>query len=241
MLEMENLTKIYRTDRLETRALRDVTLTVESGEFVALMGPSGSGKSTFLNVAGLLDTFEEGTYRLDGQDVSALSDDAMSRIRNEKVGFVFQSFNLIPDLDVFDNVDVPLRYRGLRSAERERRIEKALEQVGLSARIHHLPSQLSGGQQQRVAIARVLANDPKLILADEPTGNLDSTMAREIMALLEEVNAAGTTIVMVTHSAECAAHAGRQLHIFDGRLVEGSRVTPMPLRQPASSGRPADV
>src|SRR5262245_16609377 len=163
MLEMKHVKKIYRMNLVETHALSDLTLEVKKGEFVAVMGPSGSGKTTFLNVAGLLDTFDEGEYRLDGKDVRRLSDDEMSGIRNEKIGFVFQSFNLIPDLDVFDNVDVPLRYRRLPAAERKARIEKALEQVGLSSRARHLPSQLSGGQQQRVAIARVLAGDPRLI------------------------------------------------------------------------------
>ncbi|HEV7921792.1 MAG TPA: ABC transporter ATP-binding protein [Thermoanaerobaculia bacterium] len=220
MLEMKNIRKIYRTDVLETHALEDFSLRVEGGEFVSVMGPSGSGKTTFLNVAGLLDTFETGTYLLDGKDVSRLNDREMSRIRNQNIGFVFQSFNLIPDLDVRDNVDVPLRYRGLGPGERKRRIEKALELVGLSSRAKHLPSQLSGGQQQRVAIARVLAGDPKLILADEPTGNLDSLMAREIMDLLDRINADGTTIVMVTHSPECASRAQRQIHVLDGRVVD---------------------
>src|SRR4028118_1506649 len=178
MLDMQNVTKIYRTGLVETRALRDFTLTVGAGEFVTITGPSGSGKTTFLNVAGLLDAFEQGTYTLDGLDVSRLSDRQMSRIRNEKIGFIFQSFNLIPDLDVFDNVDVPLRYRGLGARERKERIEKAVGMVGLSSRLRHLPSQLSGGQQQRVAIARVLAGDPKLSLADEPTGNLEPPRAR---------------------------------------------------------------
>jgi putative ABC transport system ATP-binding protein len=220
MLEMKNVRKIYRTDMVETHALSDFSVTVGKGEFVSVMGPSGSGKTTFLNVAGLLDTFEAGTYLLDGRDVSSLSDSQMSRVRNEAIGFVFQTFNLIPDLSVFDNVDVPLRYRGLPGSDRKARIEKALSQVGLSSRMKHLPSQLSGGQQQRVAIARVLAGDPKLILADEPTGNLDSLMAREIMDLLDQINAAGTTIVMVTHSPECAVRAQRQIHVLDGRVVD---------------------
>jgi putative ABC transport system ATP-binding protein len=220
MLEMNDVKKIYRTDMIETHALEHFSLVVEKGEFVAVMGPSGSGKTTFLNVAGLLDTFDGGTYALNGKDVSRLSDSEMSRIRNESIGFVFQSFNLIPDLNVFDNVDVPLRYRGLGAADRKRRIEKAISLVGLSSRAKHLPSQLSGGQQQRVAVARVLAGDPKLILADEPTGNLDSLMAREIMDLLDRINAEGTTIVMVTHSPECAVRAQRQIHVLDGRVVE---------------------
>ncbi|HUR83069.1 MAG TPA: ABC transporter ATP-binding protein [Thermoanaerobaculia bacterium] len=220
MLEMHNIRKIYRTVTIETHALEDFSLVVNSGEFVAVMGPSGSGKTTFLNVAGLLDTFDSGTYTLDGKDVSRLSDSEMSRIRNRAIGFVFQSFNLIPDLNIFDNVDVPLRYRGLSASDRKDRIERSLDMVGLSSRRKHLPSQLSGGQQQRVAIARVLAGDPKLILADEPTGNLDSLMAREIMDLLDRINAAGTTIVMVTHSPECAVRAQRQIHVLDGKVVD---------------------
>jgi putative ABC transport system ATP-binding protein len=224
MLVMKSIKKVYRTDLIETHALSELSLEVGKGEFVAVMGPSGSGKTTFLNVAGLLDTFDAGTYLLDGEDVSRLSDDAMSGIRNRKIGFVFQSFNLIPDLDVHDNVDVPLRYRALPAADRNRRIEQALQLVGLSSRSRHLPSQLSGGQQQRVAIARVLAGDPKLILADEPTGNLDSLMAREIMDLLERINEQGTTVVMVTHSPECAARSRRQIHLLDGRMLDFERV-----------------
>ncbi|MFL6247872.1 MAG: ABC transporter ATP-binding protein [Thermoanaerobaculia bacterium] len=223
MLEMTHIKKIYRTESIETHALEDLSLTVHDGEFVSVTGPSGSGKTTFLNVAGLLDTFDAGSYILDGKDVSRLSDREMSQVRNRTIGFIFQSFNLIPDLNVFDNVDVPLRYRGLAASDRKERIENALELVGLSARTRHLPSQLSGGQQQRVAIARVLAGSPKLILADEPTGNLDSVMAREIMGLLEKINASGTTIVMVTHSPECAERAQRQLHVFDGRVVDVDR------------------
>ncbi len=231
MLKMENITKIYRMGMVETRALRDFSLEVEEGEFVTITGPSGSGKTTFLNVSGLLDGFEQGHYWLDGMDVSRLSDREMSRVRNEKIGFIFQSFNLIPDLDVFDNVDVPLRYRGLKARDRKERIEKAVTMVGLSSRLRHLPSQLSGGQQQRVAIARVLAGDPKLILADEPTGNLDSGMAREIMDILDQVNESGTTIIMVTHNPEHAARAHRQLHIADGRMVDLERIAPFPLNR----------
>ncbi len=234
MLKMENVTRIYRTGLVETRALRDFSLEVEEGEFVTITGPSGSGKTTFLNVAGLLDTFDQGKYFLDGMDVSRHSDTQMSRIRNEKIGFIFQSFNLIPDLDVFDNIDVPLRYRKLSGKDRKERIERAATQVGLSSRLRHLPSQLSGGQQQRVAIARVLAGDPKLILADEPTGNLDSTMAREIMDILEDINSRGTTLIVVTHNPEHAARAHRQLHIADGRMVDLERIAPFPLNRQAS-------
>jgi len=223
MLQMENIRKVYRTDLVETHALEDFSLNVNAGEFVAVTGPSGSGKTTFLNVAGLLDVFDGGSYRLGGKDVSRLRDREMSRIRNQSIGFIFQSFNLIPDIDVFDNVDVPLRYRGIAAAERKRRIENAVEMVGLASRMHHLPSQLSGGQQQRVAIARVLAAQPELILADEPTGNLDSVMARDIMDLLEQINRKGTTVVMVTHSPECAARATREIHLLDGKVVDIER------------------
>src|SRR4030095_733328 len=233
MLTMRDIRKVYRTDMIETHALSDFSLHVRTGEFVAVMGPSGSGETTFLKAAGLLDTFDGGTYLLDDQDVSRLSDDQMSRIRNQKIGFVFQSFNLIPDLDVFDNVDVPLRYRGLPGPERKERIERALALVGLSSRLRHLPSQLSGGQQQRVAIARVLAGDPRLILADEPTGNLDSLMTREILDLMEEINGRGTTIVMVTHSPECAARAHRQIHLLDGKVLDVE--SPSSLASPRSS------
>jgi len=217
------------------RSLEDLTLHVDDGEFVSIMGPSGSGKTTFLNIAGLLDVFDGGSYRLDGKDVSRLSDREMSRIRNQNIGFIFQSFNLIPDLDVFDNVDVPLRYRGLSASDRKRRIEKAVDMVGLTSRMHHLPSQLSGGQQQRVAIARVLAAEPKLILADEPTGNLDSLMAREIMDLLDDINRRGTTIVMVTHAPECAARASREIHLLDGKVVDVER--PPALLETAAAGK----
>jgi len=220
ILDMREVTRVYRTDLVETVALDGFTLTVDEGDFMSVSGPSGSGKTTFLNVAGLLDGFDSGVYLLDGEDVSQLSDRALSRIRNRKIGFIFQTFNLIPDLDAFDNVDVPLRYQGLPSSERRIRIDGALAMVGLFNRKRHLPSQLSGGQQQRVAVARALAGQPRIILADEPTGNLDTTTAREIMELLEKVNESGTTIVMVTHDPGCAASANRQIHILDGRLID---------------------
>jgi putative ABC transport system ATP-binding protein len=217
---MQNISKIYRTDVVQTHALRDFNLEVKEGEFVAVMGPSGSGKTTFLNIAGLLESFDHGTYMLDGEDVSHLSDDGRSLIRNERIGFIFQSFNLIPDLNVHDNVDVPLRYRGFKSAERERRIQEALEVVGLASRMKHLPSQLSGGQQQRVAIARALAGEPRVLLADEPTGNLYSLMARQVLDLLEGINSNGTTIVMVTHDPELARRAHRSVHVLDGQVMD---------------------
>jgi putative ABC transport system ATP-binding protein len=220
VLKMRNISKIYRTDLVETYALREVSLEVSAGEFVAVTGPSGSGKTTFLNVAGLLETWETGTYELDGADVSSLTDRARSRLRNQKIGFIFQSFNLIPDLNVYDNVDVPLRYRRLGAADRRQRIGTALELVGLSSRTKHLPSQLSGGQQQRAAIARALAGEPSFLLADEPTGNLDSTTAGHVMDLLERINSMGTTIVMVTHDPQLAQRARRNVHIIDGRLSD---------------------
>jgi putative ABC transport system ATP-binding protein len=220
MLKMTRVSKVYRTEHVQTYALREFSLEVSSGEFVAVTGPSGSGKTTFLNVAGLLETLDAGTYELGGQNVSRLSDDARSRLRNHKIGFVFQGFNLIPDLDVYDNVDVPLRYRRLKAADRSERIRSALELVGLGTRMKHLPSQLSGGQQQRVAIARALAGEPAFLLADEPTGNLDTTMAQQVMDLLAQVNAMGTTIILVTHDPELARRAHRCVHVVDGQIAE---------------------
>jgi putative ABC transport system ATP-binding protein len=220
MLRMNQLSKVYRTHMIETHALRGFDIHVREGEFVAVTGPSGSGKTTFLNIAGLLEDFTQGTYLLDGVEVRGMSDDARSRLRNEKIGFIFQGFNLIPDLNLFDNVDVPLRYRGFPAAERKRRIEEALGKVGLASRAKHYPAELSGGQQQRVAIARALAGSPRLLLADEPTGNLDTQMARGVLELLEQINAEGTTIVMVTHDPELAARAARNVHIVDGQVSD---------------------
>jgi putative ABC transport system ATP-binding protein len=225
MLRMNQVTKIYRTDEVQTYALAGIDVEVDEGEFVAIMGPSGCGKTTFLNIAGLLDSFDGGSYTLDGVDVSGLKDTHMSRIRNEKIGFIFQSFNLIPDLNVFDNVDLPLRYRGWRAKQRKEAIEQSLDRVGLMARLRHLPSQLSGGQQQRVAIARALAGQPKLLLADEPTGNLDSHMAEEILSLLKEINSQGATIVMVTHDEHVAKNADRIEYLRDGAIVRNRRMS----------------
>jgi len=238
MIEMDGIRKIYRTQHVETHALTDFTVTIDDGEFVSVMGPSGSGKTTLLNIAGLLDTFEHGRYLLDGEDVSRLSDRQMSTFRNQKIGFIFQSYNLIPDLNVFDNVDVPLRYRGMGGSDRRAAINKALEVVGLSARTKHYPAQLSGGQQQRVAVARALVGSPSLILADEPTGNLDSAMANDVMDLLETINGMDTTVVMVTHEHELAARAQRRLHLLDGRLIDleaDDRPTPLVARPDGSS------
>ena len=233
MLKMQGVSKIFRTELVETHALRNVNIDIEAGEFVAVTGPSGSGKTTFLNLAGLLESFEQGDYFLDGDNVKGLPDNALSDLRNEKIGFIFQSFNLLPDLPLFDNVDVPLRYRGLSGKERKTRIENALELVGLASRMHHLPTQLSGGQQQRVAIARAIAGQPRFLLADEPTGNLDSLMARQVMDLLEDINKKGTTIVMVTHDDELAKRAHRNIQIFDGQV---SNMQPTPAEALVAQG-----
>ena len=220
MIKMQGIRKIYRTEHVETHALESFNLDVQAGEFISIMGPSGSGKTTLLNLTGLLDGFDHGSYILDGEDVTTLPDRQMSRIRNLKIGFIFQTFNLIPDLNVFDNVDVPLRYRGLPAKRRRAAIEEALSTVGLRSRSKHLPSQLSGGQQQRVAVARAIVGRPKLILADEPTGNLDSAMANDIMDLLEDINENGTTVMMVTHDPDLAHRAARQIHLLDGSLID---------------------
>ena len=217
---MKNVNKIFQIADIQTHALRDFNLIVNEGDFLSVTGPSGSGKTTFLNIAGLLETYTNGDFLLDGEDVGQLNDKGRSRMRNEKIGFIFQGFNLIPDLNLFDNVDVPLRYRGFNSKERKRRILESLDRVGLASRLKHLPSQLSGGQQQRVAIARALATDPRFLLADEPTGNLDSEMAQGVMSLLEEINQQGTTIIMVTHDATLAKRARRQVQVKDGRVSE---------------------
>ena len=228
MLSMQNISMVYRAGLVETHALREFSLEVGEGEFVSVTGPSGSGKTTFLNIAGLLEHFTNGRYELDGRDVSGLSDTESSAVRNEKIGFVFQSFNLIPDLNLFDNVDVPLRYRGFNTGERKRRIEKVLETVGLASRMKHLPSQLSGGQQQRVAIARALAGEPRFLLADEPTGKLDSQMALSVMELISDINHSGTTIIMVTHDPALAEMASRNVHILDGCVSNGYEDIPLP-------------
>jgi putative ABC transport system ATP-binding protein len=226
MLRMTNLSKVYRTHMIETHALRGFEIQVNKGEFVTVTGPSGSGKTSFLNIAGLLEEFTDGEYVLDGVNVKGMDDNARSRLRNEKLGFIFQGFNLIPDLSLFDNVDVPLRYRGFNAKERKERIEDALAKVGLASRMKHYPAELSGGQQQRVAIARALAGSPKLLLADEPTGNLDTQMARGVMELLEDINAQGTTILMVTHDPELAVRSQRNVHIIDGQVSDLVRKAP---------------
>ena len=220
MIKTENLQKYFRTEEVETRALRGVNIEVSEGEFVAVMGPSGCGKSTLLNLLGLLDNPTSGTYHLQGTDVSALSEDDRTRLRRGVIGFVFQSFNLIDELNVRENIELPLLYMGVPAAERAPRIEEAMERMGISHRSHHYPHQLSGGQQQRVAIARAVVTRPRLILADEPTGNLDSTNGREVMALLRQLNEGGTTVVMVTHSMRDASYATRTINLFDGEVVD---------------------
>jgi putative ABC transport system ATP-binding protein len=228
MLRMQAVTKVFRTEYVETHALRSLTLDVGEGEFVAVTGPSGSGKTTFLNVVGLLDSFTSGRYELDGEDVSRLGDETRSKLRGRKIGFIFQGFNLVPELDVYNNVELPLRYRGIPHGERKQRVEDALSRVGLTSRMRHRPSQLSGGQQQRVAIARALAGSPQLLLADEPTGNLDSEMANGVMELLTEIHGAGATIVMVTHSSELAGRAQRRVRMIDGVAIDTGTVGPQP-------------
>jgi putative ABC transport system ATP-binding protein len=219
MLRMSNLSKVYRTEFLETFALRDFSINVKEGEFVAITGPSGSGKTTFLNIAGILEQFSAGEYLLDGVNVRDMSDDQRSRLRNEKIGFIFQAFNLILDLSVFANVELPLHYRRISASQRKARVTDALRRVGLTARSKHFPGELSGGQQQRVAIARALAGSPRILLADEPTGNLDSQTARGVMGLIEDLHREGGTIVLVTHDPQVAARAQRQIHIVDGQIV----------------------
>lgn len=219
MIKTEKLCKLFRTDEVETRALTDIDLSVEAGEFLAVMGPSGCGKSTLLNIIGLLDNPTSGSYRLFGREVSGLSESGRARFRKGCIGFVFQNFNLIDELTVEQNVELPLVYMGFSPAERRKRVGTILEQVSISHRCKHLPMQLSGGQQQRVAVARALVTTPKLILADEPTGNLDSRNGQEVMELLSRLNESGTTIMMVTHSDRDASYAHRVINLFDGAII----------------------
>jgi putative ABC transport system ATP-binding protein len=220
IVRLEGLKKVFHTDEVETHAVADVQLEIPRGQYVCIAGPSGSGKTTLLSLIGLLDTPTAGTYLLDGQPVSGLSGPQRARLRNERIGFVFQSFNLIGDLTVAENIELPLTYRTMTTAERRRRVEAALERVGMAHRGRHTPAQLSGGQQQRVAVARAVAGEPLLLLADEPTGNLDSKNGDAVMGLLHELHQAGTTIVMVTHNPEYARQAQRTIQLFDGRVVE---------------------
>ena len=222
MIEINNLSKVFRTSEVETVALNQVNLQVNEGEFVAIMGPSGCGKSTLLNILGLLDNPTEGSYKLFGQEVADLHEKDRTRVRKGKIGFVFQSFNLIDELNVFENVELPLTYLGYKAAERKQRVQEILKRMNISHRAKHFPQQLSGGQQQRVAIARAVVTNPKLILADEPTGNLDSKNGAEVMNLLTELNKEGTTVIMVTHSQHDASFARRTVHLFDGSIVSSN-------------------
>ncbi len=219
MIELQEVEKVYRTDRVETLALAQINMSIARGEFVSVMGPSGCGKSTLLNLVGLLDAPSAGRVLLDGAEVGHGSDRSLARLRNSKLGFIFQSFHLVADLSVIDNVQIPLLYRALTTRERKSMATAALERVGLGSRVHHYPSQLSGGQQQRVAIARAIVGRPDILLADEPTGNLDSNMGDEIMSILRELNEEGTTVVMVTHDQRMAAQTHRIVRLFDGRQV----------------------
>ena len=219
LIRLENLSKVFYTDEVETHALAGIHLTINRGEYVAIAGPSGCGKSTLLSILGLLDTPSDGSYTLDDKPVQGLDLSQRARIRNRQVGFIFQSFNLIGDLTVFENVELPLSYRGMRSAERATRVKEALERVGMAHRAKHLPSQLSGGQQQRVAVARALVGQPSILLADEPTGNLDSKNGDAVMDLLRELHRNGSTICMVTHDPRFTRYAERTVHLFDGRIV----------------------
>ena len=219
MIKTENLQKIFRTEEVETWALHDVTLEIKEGEFVAIMGPSGCGKSTLLNILGLLDNPTNGTYELNGTNVSKFTEAERTNLRKGVIGFVFQSFNLIDELNVYENIELPLLYMGVPKEERKRRVEEAMERMAISHRVKHFPQQLSGGQQQRVAIARAVVANPKIILADEPTGNLDSKNGKEVMDLLTQLNREGTTVVMVTHSQRDAGYATRTINLFDGQVV----------------------
>ena len=220
LIALAGIKKVFYTDEVETHALSDIHLEIRRGEYLAIAGPSGCGKNTLLSILGLLDSPTEGSYTLDGQPVSRLSAAERARVRNRQIGFIFQAFNLIGDLTVYENVELPRPSRGMPAEERRRRVQAALERVGMSHRMKHFPAQLSGGQQQRVAVARAVAGDPAILLADEPTGNLDSTNGEAVMELLRELHQGGATICMVTHDARYARHAERSVHLFDGKVVE---------------------
>ena len=224
MIKTEKLQKIFKTEEVETWALHDVTLEIKKGEFVAIMGPSGCGKSTLLNILGLLDNPTNGVYTLNGEDVSKYTEAQRTNLRKGVIGFVFQSFNLIDELNVYENIELPLLYMGVPKEERKQRVEEAMKRMDISHRVKHFPQQLSGGQQQRVAIARAVVANPKIILADEPTGNLDSKNGKEVMDLLTQLNKEGTTVVMVTHSQHDAGYATRTINLFDGQVVNEVRM-----------------
>jgi len=219
MIQLNNLSKVYRTDEIESTALNQVSFEIEKGEFVSVMGPSGCGKSTLLNILGMLDKPESGSYKFQGTEVSGLNEKGRSAVRKQHIGFIFQNFNLIDELTVFENIELPLIYNKVSAAERKKRVNHLIDKIGISHRSSHFPQQLSGGQQQRVAVARALVTKPPLILADEPTGNLDSSHGNEVMELLCELNEAGTTIIMVTHSSHDASYSGRIINLLDGQIV----------------------
>ena len=223
LIKMEGVSKIFYTDELESHALSAIDLEIKKGEYLAIAGPSGCGKSTLLAILGLLDSPTEGNYSLNGQPVSSLKISDRARIRNREIGFIFQAFNLIGDLTVYENVELPLTYRGMAATERKEKVQRALERVEMAHRTRHYPAQLSGGQQQRVAVARALVGDPMILLADEPTGNLDSKNGDSVMDLLRDIHSGGATICMVTHDSRYAGHAERTLHLFDGRIAEETK------------------
>src|SRR6516164_2123672 len=225
LIHLESVTKVFVTDEVETHALAGVHLDINKGEYISIAGPSGCGKSTLLAILGLLDSPSDGSYTLNGKPVQGLKMSERARIRNREIGFIFQAFNLIGDLTVYENVELPLTYRGMPSSERKKRVHEALERVGMSHRVKHYPSQLSGGQQQRVAVARALGGDPSILLADEPTGNLDSANGEQVMDLLRELHRSGSTICIVTHDPRYARYADRSVHLFDGRVVEETAET----------------
>jgi putative ABC transport system ATP-binding protein len=224
LIRLDGVTKVFYTDEVETHALNNINLDIRAGEYVSISGPSGCGKTTLLSLLGLLDSPSGGEYLLDGKSVANLSASDRARIRNREIGFIFQAFNLIGDLTVYENVELPLTYRGMASSERKQRVMEALEKVGMSHRVKHYPSQLSGGQQQRVAVARAIAGKPLILLADEPTGNLDSANGEAVMGLLQELHREGATICMVTHDPRYARHAERSIHLFDGQVVDAEVV-----------------
>lgn len=219
MIRLNNIDKIFRTDTVETRALGNISLEIQQGEFVAIMGPSGCGKSTLLNILGMLDSADSGDYFFNGENIAGYSESRLSELRKHKIGFIFQSFNLIDELSVFENIELALLYQNISAKARKQRVQSVIEKMEIAHRTHHMPNQLSGGQQQRVAVARALVANPALILADEPTGNLDSTHGQEVMQLLKKLNQEGATVVMVTHSNEHASYAQRRINLFDGKII----------------------
>jgi putative ABC transport system ATP-binding protein len=236
LIHLEGVTKVFYTDEVETHALSNIHLEIQRGEYVAIAGPSGGGKTTLLSILGLLDTPTEGKYMLNGQAVENLSFSERAKVRNREIGFIFQAFNLIGDLTVYENVELPLTYRGMPASERKQRVQAALERVGMAHRMKHFPSQLSGGQQQRVAVARAVVGSPSILLADEPTGNLDSKNGEAVMGLLEELHKGGATICMVTHDPRYARHAQRAVHMFDGQVVEEQEAVERIERELTESG-----